>query len=144
MKNIIKVISLLVAVAITCVLACGCGATASSNVVVSASTTEYGTNTEKINVTIENKSKDKVFYLPDFSLEVNNNGKWETVQPLSIAKQDIISFVEAGGKQQQDFYVSERYGELKSGKYRIVVTTANNEDDLQNKGKAVYFEFNIA
>ncbi len=114
-----------------------------SDVAVTTQNKEYAKDVDKIDITITNKSDKDVNYLPDFSLEKNVDGKWESVKKDRENTEDMICGVNKGASVEDIFYVHNCYDSLSEGEYRLVVYVSYNSDDISDRANAVYAEFSI-
>jgi len=87
-------------------------------------------NKKEIIVIFKNESKKTWLYGESYSLNVNLDGKWydiPAVQPIIFTKIGYLLEVNSSAEKE---YSIEAYGDLPSGKYRIVVDGLYAEFDI--------------
>ncbi len=78
----------------------------------------------KLEVKLKNKTKKENYYGEYFLIQVKVNGKWYDIPAKDdMVFNDIAYIMKAGGKTKKTYDLTP-YGELPSGKYRIVIEGA--------------------
>lgn len=112
---------------------------------VTTSKTDYSQDVEKIDFTVTNNSDDKIYFGDDYFLEVKEEDNWtelETIAEYMKISDDLLRALYKGKSIDESLYVSERYGTLKAGEYRLVVTVSKSENLTENPSK-LYAPFQV-
>ena len=109
---------------------------------VKTSKTEYSQDVEKIDFTVTNNSDDKIYFGYDFLLEVKEGDKWTELETDAKISDDLLRVLDKGKFIEESLYVSERYGTLNPGEYRLVVSVSTNENLTGNPTK-LYAPFEV-
>lgn len=79
---------------------------------------------KKLEVRLKNKTKKETYFGEYFSIQAKLDGKWYDIPAKEdMAFNDIAYIMKAGGKTKKTYDLTP-YGELPSGKYRIVIEGA--------------------
>lgn len=118
----------------------------------------YSLDTEEIQCTLKNNFDNKAIIPSYYSIEKENNGKWEKV-PLEIAVYGTGEYVLPKQEIQETYIVANEKYPLETAKYRVKVTVYNAdyriatipdddtqyviEDDKSRQEETVYAEFRV-
>lgn len=97
---------------------------------------------------LKNYTDEEYCYGPEYTIEINENGKWKEIDTLTgkpLVWNSIAYTIKPGEEKEININWSYDYGELKNGEYRLVKKTFKEEKQLINDSKLVhlYAEFNI-
>ncbi len=112
-------------------------------VVITTKNSEFPKDIDKIDIAITNNTDKDIYYLPDFSLEKNIDGKWESVKKDRENSEDVICGANKGTTVEDIFYVHNCYESLSEGDYRLVVYVSDDADNINDRENAAYAEFTI-
>lgn len=85
---------------------------------------------KKLEVKLKNKTKKETYFGEYFSVQAKVDGKWYDIPAKDeMVFNDIAYIMKAGGKTKKVYDLTP-YGELPSGKYRIVVEGASAEFNI--------------
>lgn len=110
---------------------------AKSDISATATTskTDYSQDVEKIDFTVTNNSDDKIYFGDDYSLEVKEGDNWTELETDMEISDDLLRALDKVKSIDESLYVSERYGTLNAGEYRLVVTVSKSENLTENPTK---------
>ena len=97
---------------------------------------------EKIDFTVTNNSDDKIYFGDDYVLEVKEGDNWTELETDMEISDDLLRALYKGKSIDDSLYVSERYGTLNAGEYRLVVTVSKSENLTENPTK-LYAPFQV-
>lgn len=109
---------------------------------VITSKTDYSQDVEKIDFTVTNNSDDKIYFGDDYVLEVKEGDNWTELETDMKISDDLLRALDKGKSIDDSLYVSERYGTLNAGEYRLVVTVSKSENLTENPTK-LYAQFQV-
>lgn len=102
------------------------------NATLNAEKEKYSEDVDTITLTIQNNEDNEIYYSPNFSLEVKENGKWTKVEKSKTITEDFIGVVKKGESKEVRFDIESQYDELKSGEYKTVVKLSSGEKNVDN------------
>lgn len=109
---------------------------------VTTSKTVYSQDVEKIDFIVTNNSNDKIYFGDDYVLEVKEGDIWTELETDMEISDDLLRSLYKGKSIDESLYVSERYGTLNAGEYRLVVTASKSENLTENPTK-LYAPFQV-
>ncbi|MGN1132791.1 MAG: immunoglobulin-like domain-containing protein [Ruminococcus sp.] len=120
-------------------------AKSSISATVELSKTDYSQDVEKIDFTVTNNSDDTIYFGDDYFLEIKEGDNWtepEIVAEYMKSSDDLLRTLDKEKSIDESLYVSERYGTLNAGEYRLVVTVSTSENLTENPTK-LYAPFEV-